>query len=95
MTRMTTEDLDALIAEHRELGIGSEWCAGCDYKNHFQVWPCEVYLLATEVRGARAVIELAQDLAEYVIERKSSPFAITARALKVLGAMAHYEEGRP
>ena len=89
MTRLTTEALDALLSEHERYDEDSPQCL-CGER-----WPCATYLLASEVRDARAVIELAQDLAEYVIERKSSPFAITARALKVLGAMAHYEEGRP
>ena len=153
MTKITTEALDALIAEHEN------WCGR--FHSGDMSPPCTAYLLAGELRDARlagsviialmaeraqykeanqtmhdafmevraklnawdtphapstevivacvsrhlgelvaerdalrtALIELARDLAEYVIEQKSS-LAITARAMRVLGALAHYEEGR-
>ena len=134
--RLSTEALDALIAEHEN------WCGR--FHSGDMSAPCTAYLLAGELRDARlagsviialiaerdalledikerdrtylavqqadglerekveaerdalrtALIRLAQDLAEYVIEQKSIPFAITARAMRVLGALAHYEEGR-
>ena len=54
MTRLTTAALDALIAEHRgitrETGFGTSTdCADLQCPE----WPCDIYLLAAEVRAFR------------------------------------------
>ena len=50
MTRLTTEALDALLSEHERYDEDSPQCL-CGER-----WPCATYLLASEVRDARAIV---------------------------------------
>ena len=71
MTKITTEALDALIAEHGPADSGTavngapaDCCEKCD-----EWWPCTAYLLATEVRDARKVV------ADVVVTERDAKYA--------------------
>ena len=65
MTRLTTEALDALLAEHRPVPNdrvtdaypADFYCCSEDHRD-FVEHPCSIYLLASEVRDARPVTNL-------------------------------------
>lgn len=53
MNRLTPEALDALLAEHVQYSERATRCAGCSNYGIFRIWPCDIYLLASEVRELR------------------------------------------
>ena len=78
MTKITTEALDALIAEHRFCSCWGENCGikarpKADWNAHCSAClvsaPCTAYLLATEVRDARKVV------ADVVVTERDAKYA--------------------
>ena len=68
MTRLTTEALDVLIAEHVERTCcGSPECVTPSWCRCGSSWPCTspALILATEVRDARPVIEKATGMVHH------------------------------
>ena len=66
MPRLTTEALDALLAKHQPCHEDCQdqhsYCQKCQIHRW---WPCDIYLLATEVRAARPVIEKATGMVHH------------------------------
>jgi len=99
MTRLTDEELDALLAAHPHLaetndttGKLEEWCDADD-----EGWPCKTVRLATEVRDLRAVLETvrtwrnaADEIKRFDAEKVN---AVAQTVLRVREALARYEEG--
>ena len=97
MTRLTTEAVDALLAEHRgitrETGLGTSTdCADLQCPE----WPCTTWLLATEVRDARELAKVAKEMMDYLDQMDGNPRKPGCDCLydALPSALAHYEEGR-
>ena len=93
MTRLTPEALDALLAEHRgitrETGFGTSTdCADLQCPE----WPCDIYLLATEVRVWRTPSNMVtSDTARTALETIHTKVGPAGDGLNE--ALDHYEEG--
>ena len=101
MTRLTTEAVDALLAEHRgitrETGFGTSTdCADLQCPE----WPCDIYLLATEVRAAREEHRLTSEFLSGLSKADCLPMGVSDiqemgyRLEQDIWVLAHYEEGR-
>jgi len=103
MTRLTDDELTALLAAH-----GGQIGGACWHQDHetLPAWPCETWRLATEVRDLRAV----KDAAQLVLVLLNACAALDARpdiayaaiqehgpnfARKLSEVLARYEEGGP
>ena len=106
MTRMTTEDLDVLIAEHTKVeepcgrsyevgGWVDLYACSCD-----EWWPCATYLLASEVRAAREEHRLTSEFLSGLAKADCLPMGVGDiqemgyRLEQDIWVLAHYEEGR-
>lgn len=60
--RLTDDELDALLLEHRSDCGCIPMCddATCSYCDH--LWPCETWRLATEVRDLRAALQNDEEI---------------------------------
>lgn len=94
--RLTDKELDALMEAHFKLTKGES----CNYCYDAE-WPCETYLLATEVRDLQAVRDAADRMAmAYAGEMAAKAAGIDVQGFPLLDAyqafmvaLARYEEG--
>ena len=102
MTRLTMEDLDVLLAKHVPTDSGhavncepTDCCDKCD-----EWWPCDIYLLATEVRAAREEHRLTSEFLSGLAKADCLPMGVGDiqemgyRLEQDIWVLAHYEEGR-
>lgn len=97
MNRVSGEALDALLAEHVE-GIVCQQCGEvvCFSCQPHTAWPCQILLLASEVRDARPVIEKAQGVVKAPMLLGGMRWGrndFANRMHELFQALAHYEEG--
>ena len=103
MTRLTTEALDALIAEHVERTCcGSPECVTPSWCRCGSSWPCTspALILATEVRAAREEHRLTSEFLSGLSKADCLPMGVSDiqemgyRLEQDIWVLAHYEGGR-
>lgn len=95
--RLTDDELDALLLEHRSDCGCIPMCddATCSYCDH--LWPCEPWRLATEVKDLRAVRDAAREWRRMNtgLHTAGGQTIVLKRSAQdgLLAALARYEEG--